>query len=112
MCRVPFCFVFGCRTVTRHSDHRPPLDRVYCSYCGSTTWGEYVRDDTWFSLCFIPLVPLCYGSPYLKCDVCNFRLSNIYNDRKCSKCNKNVPTAYSFCPDCGTHTQSPAQSPT
>lgn len=78
---------------------------MYCSFCGSTTRGEYVRDDFWFTLCFIPILPLYYGRPYLKCDVCNFRLSNISNNRKCPKCSKNVPIAYRFCPDCGTHIQ-------
>lgn len=115
MCCWP-CVIIGCYNIPRHVDevpenHQNPPQRVFCAACGATSRGEYYRNDRWFAICFIPICPVSKGFPYLKCGLCNSRISNI-QAKSCSQCRQSLSATYAFCPACGEGAENDAPPPT
>eukprot|EP00742_Colponemidia_sp_Colp-10_P012179 GILJ01013635.1.p1 GENE.GILJ01013635.1~~GILJ01013635.1.p1 ORF type:complete len:169 (-),score=8.72 GILJ01013635.1:317-823(-) len=63
---IPLCFVCGCTPVTRHPD-KGRVER--CLTCGNMSCRK-IRQDSWFSFCFIPLFRYRKGPVTMQCTSC------------------------------------------
>ncbi|RVD91197.1 hypothetical protein TUBRATIS_23690 [Tubulinosema ratisbonensis] len=88
-------------TLDNEKENLPkPPDRVPCSVCGIPQETCYVRNVKWYSLCWIPLMPIWHGDSYLACRGCNNKLANLKR-MACSNCRMTVPYGFKHCCDCG-----------
>lgn len=47
-----------------------PAYPVYCEHCHNDVVYHYVKARRWFTLFFLPVLPLGFASHYLVCEVC------------------------------------------
>jgi hypothetical protein len=95
-------FIAGVQPRIQTMDQQPRR----CSRCGLLE--VYLqRVDHYFSLFFIPLLPVKKGEPYLYCRQCRLPAEpHGWTDRTatqatCSRCGRPLKSDYSFCPFCG-----------
>lgn len=78
----------------------PPY-RVPCTICGMPKETYYIRNVKWYSICWIPIVPLWYGDAYLACKGCDSKLANL-KMIPCNTCGMTVPYGFKYCSECGS----------
>lgn len=81
-----------------------PRERIFCSRCARKDLGKYRKDSVWFSLFYIPLIPIHSFRPYLSCAWCAESVNAMGGLNKCEKCELAVSAMYNHCPDCGGKT--------
>ena len=98
-----FFFIGGVQPKTTVVDNRP----VLCPSCGLLR-ARYKRVDHYFSLFFIPIIPVKRGEPFLFCDRCGVQSQDIPGplhkddiNRSCKNCGKKLDSDFKYCPFCG-----------
>lgn len=71
--------IFGWPKKTKEYGPAYPL---YCDHCRNDTIYHYLKQRRWFSLFFIPVLPLSRSKHYLACDVCGASLELDENDER------------------------------
>merc|ERR1712080_59250 len=87
--------LFGCKRFPSVVN-RPPMD-LYCLHCGNCTQAFWYSEWVWFSICFIPVIPLYKRQPTLICRICGMEVDGI----ECRECNCLIPRNSQFCGRCG-----------
>lgn len=100
MCIIFGCSKFGRRVGTPSGEHKPP-SQILCMRCGSHTSAAYRKESLWFSLFFVPVIPLRCYSPYLVCSTCKSPLSTMGGLVECEGCKVHVSSLCTHCPQCG-----------
>jgi len=101
-----FFFIAGLQPKNITIDEHPRM----CPSCGLYQ-ARLKRMDHYLSVFFIPLIRVKKGVPFLRCDRCG-SLSHESDDmgswsqerislNKCPYCNRQIETAFHFCPFCG-----------
>ena len=101
-----FFLIAGVQPRTRIIDDT----RRRCPQCGLHQ-AVTQRVDHYFSLFFLPLVPVKRGEPFLYCPRCNaavgddagdLRASSVHErPRACRRCGQALDPGFSYCPFCG-----------
>ena len=97
-----FFFIGGIQPKTIDIDEKP----VLCPSCGLLR-ARYKRVDHYFSLFFIPLIPVKKGEPFLYCESCGLqsrgKFGNGYSNviRSCKNCGRKLESGFMYCPFCG-----------
>ena len=98
-----FFFIGGIQPKTVNVDNQLML----CPSCGLLR-ARYKRVDHYFSLFFIPLIPVKKGESFLFCDRCGIQSQGQYSnsnvnsgDRTCKNCGRKLESDFIYCPFCG-----------
>ncbi|MBW2610044.1 MAG: zinc ribbon domain-containing protein [Deltaproteobacteria bacterium] len=101
-----FFFIAGVQPKTIALDEQPRM----CSSCGLYQ-ARLERTDHYLSIFFIPIIRIKKGSPFLRCERCGSLSHKSGGERarsqegrplnKCPHCDRQIETAFHFCPFCG-----------
>lgn len=79
----------------RRTKEYGPAYPLFCDHCKNDTVYHYIKQRRWFSLFFIPFLPLSRSKHYLVCDICGASLELKQKDeRKLAKQASKITESY------------------
>lgn len=102
MCGIIICGITTkVKETKKPQNYSEPPENIVCPFCMFRGKPVYHHRVSYFTLFFIPLIPVKYNDAYLSCPSCQVKLGRSGTEY-CRNCRTATSQSYNHCVRCGS----------